>query len=456
MTQRYLDWIMSNLLGRTTNAPILPTTPVAPPMPGQPAQETSVAPQDTFSVGRIGSFADLVPGEMSDVVRQAMMERNLGLIAPPDLSKVKSEDVPGYLQQVLGVGQYPLNNYNREYLSGLNSVLEKMQKFSVDPVTGELISRYRLQWEDALAQNPGDPMAQKVILAMEDVKNGVSANDVIDKNPDFNDTIQNAIKQYAKDTAELADLNFSLVSFAANEGLPLPTEQWQVDPNAIAKMVFAKTSGPDAGKTDYQIAMDTLQRAQSEYEPTREFYVPKDRTQIEAALLQGENKQQLKQDSFYNASRQRKASSAAANAARQEFATSGNADRAATAAQIAAEQKMNESSKFAPSRISSTKQKAMQQKIEEQVWNEGYKAMRGAKTGGDVRLRSEVARAEQQAYLAKQQQDEFAQAVAEEITRKYGTPLEAALKQARAVINANSKELEPVFNPLSQYPFNTR
>jgi hypothetical protein len=454
VTRRYLDWLLS----RQATTPAPPSTPSQQPQP-----TTSFIPQDltagmdnAYNIGSVGSFSSPVSGQMSDYVRRAMVERGLGgLRTPVDFSQQSPEDISRYMQQTLAVGQYPLNNYNREYLSGLNTVLDKIQKYAVDPATGQLISRYRLMWEDALAQDPSDQMAQKVVAAMEDVRNGVDPQDIFDKNPDFNETIKNSINQYAKDNTDLQDLNFDLVSFASNEGLPLPTEQWNIDPDAMAKLVFAKTSGPDAGKTEFQIASELLKQAQADYGATQKNYIPKDRAQIEAMLQVANTKTDLANEPILRGQLERKAAGAASQAARSAASGGAGADAAERAATSATERVMTAPLKYGTTNTTG-KQKAMQQKIEEQVWNEGYKAMRGLKTGGDVRLEAEASRRKQEALFAQQRQDAYAQAVAEELTRRFGTPLESALKQARAVINANSKELDRVPDMLSQYPFNVR
>lgn len=455
ITRRYLNWLLS----RQAAAPVPPPAP-----PQQPQATTSFIPQDptagmenTYNIGGVGSFSSPVSGQMSDYVRRAMIERGLnGLRSPVDFSQQNPEDISRYMQQTLAVGQYPLNNYNREYLTGLNTVLDKIQKYMVDPTTGQLVSRYRQEWENMLAQDPNDPMAQKVINAMEEIRiYGTDPQDIFNNNPDFTESIKNSINQYAKDNTELQDLNFNLVNFAINEGLPLPTEQWNIDPDAMAKLVFAKTSGPDAGKTEFQIASELLKQAQADYGATQQNYVPKDRAQIEAMLQAANTKTDLANEPLVRASRERKAASAAGKAARAAASGGGGADAAERAATSATERVMTAPLKYGTTNTTN-KQKAMQQKIEEQVWNEGYKAMRGLKTGGDPRLEAEAERRKQEALMAQQRQDEYAQAVAAELTRRFGTPLESALKQARAVINANSKELDWVPDMLSQYPFNVR
>lgn len=488
MLQRYIDWLLSQLqgqptqaVGQITNQPMFArgivdsNLNIPAPRTQEPTVGANVSASDLLGSNAPGSYT------LPDWARGAPGSF-YGVSAPqpvtqPTPSGIDRNALMGYLQNYLNIGGYfPPGPYPREYFNELATAWEAAQASIATNQKEALYNPIEDRYVAALAANPEDEDAQKMIGLFEEAKQRDSIQEILERewelSADRRDHLEEFWKDYKNQRKAEADIVAADLAVAEEFGLPMPSDTWDINPDIAAQLWTRQKTG----LTEKQAQERELLAAQE----AMPYFAPRTREEITADVMrqyQAENKPTVartggleRRETPVTQLRDLKTARAASTEAVRSGASADRAESAGRAA-VAQANAPKRSFAFEASNKSEDdkKRKEMQALIENQIRAEGYMAMRGEKFpissvakqpdgtykvvksgGGEAGRR--VKQAEERVRLSAQYEVDLANKIAQKLQDMYGSPYEVALEEAKKYVMSQGRSYDYPGGPTGGYP----
>lgn len=467
----YLQWLLS----RTAQAQ--GTAPASQPLA---ALQTAAAPPNPVMIQALGQLGSAYGGDLGLAMRTAQRAVPgsfagadvFGRTAAPDIASlmqqpatISSRDAMSALRNALAIGNYQYPDMSKDSINAIAKAWNDLNagwsmtgdafKATYDTVSGD----YATNVDGVMVPlDPNNPVSNRMAGLFNLVLGGQDADAILNQNEikqlGLTDQEKIDLKQFDAEEKTrreaMAKIAADQQAFASTYGLPSPGEQWNIPPE-VAGLIYQRQS---TGLTDVEAAQQAADVAQARYLGAQTSYVPKTADQLRKEAIARVAAEAESRDSRYadttgrvvrgiNPATERKARLLAGKAAEEVI---GSPDRMESAASRAYSSVMRP----APERTVQ-QQEEIDRMVQEGIWTEGYKAMRGVKTGGGDEY-AESQRAKKAAREAVMRQEALANEIANDLIANYGTPFEAAIIQARGIVNANSKNYARPSGPTTNYP----
>lgn len=470
----YIQWLLSRVAQPQGGGVPAAAQPLA-------ALQSAVAPPNPVTIQALGELDSAYGGDLGLALRVAqrsvpgsfagadVFNRN----APVDIaslmqqpSTISSRDAMSSLRNALAIGNYQYPDMSRDNINAISKAWEDLNagwsmtgdafKASYDPVA----EKYGLVRMDGMLYpaDPNNPASVRMAGIFNLIATGSDADAIIAANNDLPVNDPNRLNLNDQDIADMKEFDSAEKSrneaaakiaadqqaFAGTYGLPSPGQQWNIPPE-VAGLIYQRQK---TGLTDAEAAQQEADITQARYVSGQTGYVPKTREQIRAEILQNMNTEAMRSnpsESSDTAARTRRSrAEAAVNNALSQGPIS------PFAAQYLSEQELNSPAYRIPKDIRIPRYE-IDRMVEARVRSEGVRAMSGERAG-NTEMYADTQRAKRAAREAAMRQEELANQIASDLTNTYGTPFEAAIIQARGIVNANSKNYARPSGPTTNYP----
>lgn len=477
----YILWLLSRM------NPTQPTAVSAPAVAALAAQNVAPTAPTSFAPNISPLYGSDLGAALRQYQRQApgsFAGTNIYPTQPPtpasmmqEPSSISSSDALNMLRQALGIGEYQFPDMSKDTINKIASAWEDLNtnwatsgtafEATYDTVT----PRYELADVNGelVPLDPTNTVSQRMAGVFNMVRGGYDPDAILkDKeirklgltDQEKSDLKLFGSEQRTRDKAS-AKIEAEKSGFARTYGLPDPNLNWEI-PSDVAATIWQRQK---TGLTDRQAAQQAMDVALAEWEQTRQGYVPKTRADLTAEAMRraGIQETAATRDASWigrgsSPITAAKESRTATGAAERVGRAGGSADAAEAAGMAAVSRANAPQPSFAAKATSKPKddkkRKEMEKMVEAQVRAEGYRAMRGERTGGDIGKYTEYQKAKRAFESATSREEKLAAQVAMDLTDRVGTPFESAIIQARALVNAQSKNYPTPGGRINAYPAN--
>jgi hypothetical protein len=483
----YLQWLLSRTAQAQGAAPA--PQPLA-------ALQTAVAPPNPVMIQALGQLGSAYGGDLGRSLREAQRgvpgsfrgANVFGRTATPDIASlmqqpatISSQDALAQMRAALNIGNFQFADMSRENINAIADRWEELNELwaesgdalraTRDTVSGKYgLVRVESQDENGniiqemVPIDPSNPLSVTAAGLFNRVINGDDPGAIIEINDGIPIGDPNRLNLDPQLKADLKDfgsqeedrvlatdkIRADQEAFARTYELPSFDERFTVPPE-VAGLIYQRQK---TGLTDVQAAAQEADVTQARYEAARTGYVPRTADQLRKEAMAKVMSEAEAKDSRYadttgrvvrgiNPATERKARLLAEKAAQEVI---GSPDRMESAASRA----YNSVMRPTPA-LTAEQQKEIDRMVQEGIWAEGTKAMRGVMVGGGDEY-AESQRAKRAAQEAILRELELSNTINQELESTYGSPAIDAIIRARAIVNANSKNYGNPSSPITSYP----